>query len=130
MLSALEELALNYDQKLLELQNARAELDSSQAELSARIGRLRELERESAQLRDLIALERRRRSDLLSNLLRDLHELMVALSGESSEQSSDFKVHIRVAAEATSLIRREHTSRLSSGAFATYTNVSFSLCSR
>ena len=92
VLSALEELALNYDQKLLELQNARAELDSSQAELSARIGRLRELERESAQLRDLIALERRRRSDLLSNLLRDLHELLVALSGESSEQSADFKV--------------------------------------
>ena len=50
VLNALEELAMNYDQKLLELQQARQEHETSTGELTARTARVAEVEAEVHQV--------------------------------------------------------------------------------
>uniref|UniRef100_A0AAY4CBV6 Kinesin-like protein n=1 Tax=Denticeps clupeoides TaxID=299321 RepID=A0AAY4CBV6_9TELE len=75
VLQALEELAVNYDQKCLELEEKNQANDLLSEELSQKTALLASVQRELAQLQELNSHQRKRAAEVLNLLLRDLNEI-------------------------------------------------------
>lgn len=81
VLQALEELALNYDQKLHETESRTKEVREVHNELQHKTGQLEGLQRELASVQELSSHQKKRSNEVLNLLLRDLSELGTALTG-------------------------------------------------
>ncbi|XP_058807612.1 kinesin heavy chain isoform X2 [Phymastichus coffea] len=84
VLQALEELAVNYDQKSQEVEAKNKEHEQLTEELLAKQATLNTTAAELQQLRDMSAHQRKRIAEMLTNLLKDLGEIGVAIGGDES----------------------------------------------
>ncbi|XP_043268260.1 kinesin heavy chain isoform X2 [Venturia canescens] len=84
VLQALEELAVNYDQKSQEVEIKNKEHEALTEELLAKQAALNTTASELQQLRDMSAHQRKRTAEMLSNLLKDLGEIGVAIGGDEN----------------------------------------------
>nr|CAG4634618.1 EOG090X014G [Alona affinis] len=91
VLQALEELAVNYDQKSQEVEAKNRDLETASEELAQSKSQLNNVMSEHAQLKDTAAHQRRKFTDLLSSLFKDLTEIGVAFGADlkNSPQSFD-----------------------------------------
>ncbi|XP_058826927.1 kinesin heavy chain isoform X1 [Topomyia yanbarensis] len=85
VLQALEELAVNYDQKSQEIESKNKEIDSVNDELLQKQTSLNSAQSELQQLKDMSAHQKKRITEMLSNLLRDLSEVGQALTADQNE---------------------------------------------
>jgi len=82
VLQALEELAVNYDQKSQEVDTKNKENEQLTEELMVKQSSLNTTASELQQLKDMSTHQRRRITEMLTNLLKDLGEIGVAIGGE------------------------------------------------
>lgn len=82
VLQALEELAVNYDQKSQEVETKNKEYESLTEELMQKQSALNTTSSELQQLKDMSTHQRRRITDMLTNLLKDLTEIGVSIGSE------------------------------------------------
>ncbi|KAH8269407.1 hypothetical protein KR018_002503 [Drosophila ironensis] len=84
VLQALEELAVNYDQKSQEIDNKNKDIDSLNEELQQKQTLFSTTSTELQQLKDMSSHQKKRITEMLTNLLRDLGEVGQAIApGES-----------------------------------------------
>lgn len=81
VLQALEELAVNYDQKSQEVEGKNKEMESLSEELMQKQTSLNSTTTELQQLRDLSSHQKKRIAEMLSNLLKELGEIGSTLGG-------------------------------------------------
>ncbi|XP_037295613.1 kinesin heavy chain [Manduca sexta] len=112
VLQALEELAVNYDQKSQEVDSKSRECDQLSEELQTKQSALASATSELQQLRDLSAHQRKRIAELLTNLLRDLAEIGAAVGGSEL----DFKLNVDTVGklEEEFTVARLHISKMKS----------------
>lgn len=85
VLQALEELAVNYDQKSQEIDNKNKDIDALNEELQQKQSVFNAASTELQQLKDMSSHQKKRITEMLTNLLRDLGEVGQAIApGESS----------------------------------------------
>ncbi|EDW02664.1 kinesin heavy chain [Drosophila grimshawi] len=84
VLQALEELAVNYDQKSQEIDNKNKDLDALNEELHLNKTQFNSTSTELQQLKDMSTHQRKRITELLINLLRDLGEVGQSLAAGDS----------------------------------------------
>ncbi|XP_043510969.1 kinesin heavy chain isoform X1 [Frieseomelitta varia] len=84
VLQALEELAVNYDQKCQECDIKKKETETLTEELLAKQTTLNSTASELQQLRDMSAHQRKRIAEMLANFLKDLGEIGVAIGGDEN----------------------------------------------
>lgn len=89
VLQALEELAVNYDQKSQEVETKNKEYESLTEELMQKQTSLNTTSSELQQLKDMSTHQRRRITEMLTNLLKDLTEIGVSIGNEG-----DLKVSV------------------------------------
>lgn len=75
MLSALEELAMNYDQKTQEADMKSKENEALLEDLGKKSSTLNELSNELEQIKDSTTVHKRRMQDMMQNILRDLSDV-------------------------------------------------------
>lgn len=85
VLQALEELAVNYDQKLQEVEAKNKEMESMSEELMQKQTSLNTTASELQQLRDMSSHQKKRITDMLSNLLKELGEVGTAIGGDAPD---------------------------------------------
>ena len=85
VLQALEELAVNYDQKSQDLEARSRENDNITQELPQKQSLLNTTESELQQLKDTHNHLRKRATEMLTNLLKDLGEVGVAVGGSAAD---------------------------------------------
>ncbi|XP_066587811.1 kinesin heavy chain [Prorops nasuta] len=100
VLQALEELAVNYDQKSQEVELKNKEQESLAEELLAKQAALNTTATELQQLRDMSTHQRKRVEDMLSNFLKDLTEIGVAIGGDEN---------LKIAPESNGKLEEEFT---------------------
>ncbi|XP_050526941.1 kinesin heavy chain [Daktulosphaira vitifoliae] len=83
VLQALEELAVNYDQKSQEVDAKNKENENLIEELSQKESSYNMASSELQQLKDMSAHQKKRTTDMLSNLLKDISEIGVAIGSEA-----------------------------------------------
>ncbi|XP_063233147.1 kinesin heavy chain isoform X1 [Bacillus rossius redtenbacheri] len=82
VLQALEELAVNYDQKSQEVETKNKEFESLTEELMQKQSALNTTSSELQQLKDMSSHQKKRITEMLTNLLKDLGEMGVAIGGD------------------------------------------------
>ncbi|CAG2054473.1 unnamed protein product [Timema podura] len=82
VLQALEELAVNYDQKSQEVETKNKEYESLTEELMQKQSSLNTTSSELQQLKDMSTHQRKRITEMLTNLLKDLGEIGLAIGGD------------------------------------------------
>lgn len=85
VLQALEELAMNYDQKSQEVDTKNKENETLNDELSQKMSLLNSLQSELDSLKDSSLHQRRRITDLMMSLLRDLSDIGTIVGGNAAE---------------------------------------------
>ncbi|XP_052220674.1 kinesin heavy chain-like isoform X3 [Dreissena polymorpha] len=85
VLQALEELAMNYDQKSQEAESKNKEYDQLNEELSQKIALLNSLQSELDSTKDSSLHQRKRITDMMMSLLRDLSDIGTIVGGNSAE---------------------------------------------
>lgn len=85
VLQALEELAVNYDQKSQEVDNKNREYETLSEEHSIKVANLNNAMNELQQLKDNTMHQKKRMTEMLTNLLKDLGEIGVVLGGNVSD---------------------------------------------
>ncbi|XP_022918543.1 kinesin heavy chain-like [Onthophagus taurus] len=121
VLQALEELAVNYDQKSQEVDAKNKEVESLSEEVMQKTTLLNSTASELQQLKDMSTHQKKRISDMLTNLLKDLGEIGTTLGGEgvdmkitndSTKLEEEFTVArlyiSRMKSEVTNLSSRLH----------------------
>jgi len=101
VLQALEELAVNYDQKCQDVEARSRESDSMTVELSQKQSLLNSTESELSQTRDQHNHLKKRASEMLTNLLKDLGEVGVAIGGSAAD--------MKLAADGSGKMEEEFT---------------------
>uniref|UniRef100_A0A8B9LDH1 Kinesin-like protein n=1 Tax=Astyanax mexicanus TaxID=7994 RepID=A0A8B9LDH1_ASTMX len=99
VLQALEELAVNYDQKSQEVEDKTKDFETLSEELSQKSGVLASLDSELQKLKEMSNHQKKRVTEMMSSLLKDLAEIGIAVG------SNDIKVR----SEGTDLIISEFT---------------------
>ena len=89
MLKALEELAMNFDQKQQEAESKSKENETLTAELDKKLSNLKVIEDELDTLKEVAQNQRRRLLDMMITLLKDLGEIGLMIGGNMA--SSEFK---------------------------------------
>ncbi|XP_030564757.1 kinesin heavy chain [Drosophila novamexicana] len=85
VLQALEELAVNYDQKSQEIDNKNKDIDALNEELQQNKTQFNSTSTELQQLKDMSSHQKKRITEMLTNLLRDLGEVGQAIApGDSA----------------------------------------------
>uniref|UniRef100_A0AAQ4QY03 Kinesin-like protein n=1 Tax=Gasterosteus aculeatus aculeatus TaxID=481459 RepID=A0AAQ4QY03_GASAC len=98
VLQALEELAVNYDQKSQEVEDKTKEFEAISEELSQKSSILSSLDSELQKLKEMSNHQKKRVTEMMSSLLKDLAEIGIAVG------SNDIKQH-----EGSGLIDEEFT---------------------
>ncbi|XP_023717157.1 kinesin heavy chain isoform X2 [Cryptotermes secundus] len=88
VLQALEELAVNYDQKSQEVETKNKEYETLTEELMQKQSDLNSTSSELQQLKDMSTHQRKRITEMLTNLLKDLGEIGVAIGGDGDMKVS------------------------------------------
>ncbi|EDW72378.1 uncharacterized protein Dwil_GK20895 [Drosophila willistoni] len=84
VLQALEELAVNYDQKSQEIDNKNKDIDALNEELQQKQTSFNTTSTELQQLKDMSSHQKKRITEMLTNLLRDLGEVGQAIAPNDS----------------------------------------------
>ncbi|XP_068144651.1 kinesin heavy chain [Drosophila tropicalis] len=84
VLQALEELAVNYDQKSQEIDNKNKDIDTLNEELQQKQTSFNTTSTELQQLKDMSSHQKKRITEMLTNLLRDLGEVGQAIAPNDS----------------------------------------------
>ncbi|KAJ3595000.1 hypothetical protein NHX12_004305, partial [Muraenolepis orangiensis] len=98
VLQALEELAVNYDQKSQEVEDKTKEFEAISEELSQKSSTLSSLDSELQKLKEMSNHQKKRVTEMMSSLLKDLAEIGIAVG------SNDVKQH-----EGSGVIDEEFT---------------------
>ncbi|KAI5103419.1 kinesin-1 heavy chain, partial [Silurus meridionalis] len=98
VLQALEELAVNYDQKSQEVEDKTKEFETLSEELNQKSSVLASLDSELQKLKEMTNHQKKRVSEMMSSLLKDLAEIGIAVG------SNDIKQH-----EGSGMIDEEFT---------------------
>ncbi|KAK6311114.1 hypothetical protein J4Q44_G00191690 [Coregonus suidteri] len=98
VLQALEELAVNYDQKSQEVEEKTTEFEMLNEELNQKSNVLTSIDSELQKLKEMTNHQKKRTSEMMSSLLKDLAEIGIAVG------SNDIKQH-----EGSGLIDEEFT---------------------
>uniref|UniRef100_A0A8C3A7W3 Kinesin-like protein n=1 Tax=Cyclopterus lumpus TaxID=8103 RepID=A0A8C3A7W3_CYCLU len=98
VLQALEELAVNYDQKSQEVEDKTKEFEAISEELSQKSSILSSLDSELQKLKEMSNHQKKRVTEMMSSLLKDLAEIGIAVG------SNDIKQH-----EGSGMIDEEFT---------------------
>ncbi|KAK5850006.1 hypothetical protein PBY51_014294 [Eleginops maclovinus] len=98
VLQALEELALNYDQKSQEVEDKAQEFEALSEELNEKSSSLASIDSELQKLKEMTNHQKKRFTEMMSSLLKDLAEIGIAVG------SNDIKQH-----ESSGLIDEEFT---------------------
>ncbi|XP_028987789.1 kinesin-1 heavy chain [Betta splendens] len=98
VLQALEELAVNYDQKSQEVEDKTKEFEAISEELSQKSSILSSLDSELQKLKEMSNHQKKRVTEMMSSLLKDLAEIGIAVG------SNDIKQH-----DGSGLIDEEFT---------------------
>ncbi|KAJ9575743.1 hypothetical protein L9F63_007389 [Diploptera punctata] len=88
VLQALEELAVNYDQKSQEVETKNKEYENLTEELMQKQSALNSTSSELQQLKDMSTHQKKRITEMLTNLLKDLGEIGVAIGGDGDMKVS------------------------------------------
>jgi kinesin family protein 5 len=91
VLKALEELAMNFDQKQQEAESRSKENETLSLELDKKVANLKHTMEELELLKDSMNNQRKRIFDMMITLLKDLGEIGVIIGGSVA---SDFKVRV------------------------------------
>lgn len=84
VLQALEELAVNYDQKSKEAEDKNAELETIGEELNSKLAVLNTVQSELQLMKDNASHQKKRMNELLGNLLKEIVEVGALLSNDNS----------------------------------------------
>lgn len=84
VLQALEELAVNYDQKSKEVEDKNSEFETISEELNSKLSVLNSVQKELQLMKDNAQNEKKRMNELLSGLLKDIIEVGTLLSDSAS----------------------------------------------
>ncbi|XP_052461320.1 kinesin heavy chain-like isoform X1 [Carassius gibelio] len=118
VLQALEELAVNYDQKSLEVEEKNLHNKQLAEQLSLKMASLMELEAELTQMHEVSSQQRKRIADVLNGLMKDLSEfsaivgngeikLPVEISGAIEEEFTVARLYIsKIKSEVKSMVKR------------------------
>ncbi|KAF3836166.1 hypothetical protein F7725_028724, partial [Dissostichus mawsoni] len=98
VLQALEELALNYDQKSREVEDKAQEFEALSEELNEKSSSLASIDSELQKLKEMTNHQKKRFTEMMSSLLKDLAEIGIAVG------SNDIKHH-----KSSGLIDEEFT---------------------
>ncbi|XP_015911040.1 kinesin heavy chain [Parasteatoda tepidariorum] len=101
VLQALEELAVNYDQKSQEVENKNREYESLNEELSQKLSQLNTAQNELQQMKDQTMHQRKRTTEMLTNLLKDLGEVGHVLGNNCAETKFSADVSGKIEEEFT-----------------------------
>ncbi|KAJ8314002.1 hypothetical protein KUTeg_008563 [Tegillarca granosa] len=85
VLQALEELAINYDQKSQEVDTKVKENETLADELSQKMSEVNAIQNELDQVKDTSIHQKKRVTDLISSLLKDLGDVGAIVGGNASE---------------------------------------------
>ncbi|KAH8400923.1 hypothetical protein KR009_001830 [Drosophila setifemur] len=99
VLQALEELAVNYDQKSQEIDNKNKDIDALNEELQQKQSLFSTTSTELQQLKDMSSHQKKRITEMLTNLLRDLGEVGQAIA--AGESAIDLKMSALAGTDAT-----------------------------
>ncbi|XP_033964612.1 kinesin-1 heavy chain-like isoform X1 [Pseudochaenichthys georgianus] len=99
VLQALEELALNYDQKSREVEDKAQEFEALSEELNEKSSSLASIDSELQKLKEMTNHQKKRFTEMMSSLLKDLAEIGIAVG------SNDIKHH-----KSSGLIDEEFTT--------------------
>lgn len=103
VLQALEELAVNYDQKSQEAETKGKECETISEELSSKLFQLSTAQSELQQVKDMTLHQKKRMNEMLANLLRDLGEIGAVLGGNINT------VEIKPSNDVNSKVEEEFT---------------------
>uniref|UniRef100_A0AAY4EYV5 Kinesin-like protein n=1 Tax=Denticeps clupeoides TaxID=299321 RepID=A0AAY4EYV5_9TELE len=118
VLQALEELAVNYDQKSQELQEKSLQNKLLAEELSQKMAHLMAIEAELSRMQEVSGQQRKRIAEVLNGLMRDLSEfssivgngeikLPVEISGAIEEEFTVARLYIsKIKSEVKSMVKR------------------------
>ncbi|XP_039982849.1 kinesin-1 heavy chain-like [Xiphias gladius] len=98
VLQALEELAVNYDQKSQEVEDKTKEFEALSEELNQKSSSLASIDSELQKLKEMTNHQRKRVTEMMSSLLKDLAEIGIAVGSNDIKQQ-----------ESTGLIDEEFT---------------------
>ncbi|KAM4582315.1 kinesin heavy chain isoform 2-T2 [Fundulus diaphanus] len=118
VLQALEELAVNYDQKSLEVEEKSMQNKLLAEELGKKMAHLRALEAELSRIQEVSSHQRKRIAEVLNGLMRDLREfstivgnreikLPVEITGAIEEEFTVARLYInKIKSEVKSMVKR------------------------
>ncbi|KAJ3587147.1 hypothetical protein NHX12_013537 [Muraenolepis orangiensis] len=118
VLQALEELAINYDQKSQEVEEKGLQNQLLADQLAQKMANLMELEAELSHMQEVSGQQRKRIADVLNGLMRDLSEfsaivgngeikLPVEISGAIEEEFTVARLYIsKIKSEVKSMVKR------------------------
>uniref|UniRef100_A0A669ECQ7 Kinesin-like protein n=1 Tax=Oreochromis niloticus TaxID=8128 RepID=A0A669ECQ7_ORENI len=118
VLQALEELAVNYDQKSLEVEEKSMQNKLLAEELSKKMAHLMALEAELSRIQEVSSHQRKRIAEILNGLMRDLSEfstivgnkdikLPVEITGVIEEEFTVARLYInKIKSEVKSMVKR------------------------
>ncbi|KAG9476464.1 hypothetical protein GDO78_003162 [Eleutherodactylus coqui] len=86
VLQALEELAVNYDQKSQEVEDKAKEYELLSDELNQKSGILSSLDSELQKLKEMTNHQKKRATEMMTSLLKDLAEIGIAVGNNDSKQ--------------------------------------------
>ncbi|XP_076461046.1 kinesin heavy chain-like [Babylonia areolata] len=85
VLQALEELAMNYDQKSQEVDNKNHDIEALNEELNQKVSKLNSLQSELESLKDTSLHQKKRVTDMMVSLLKDLGDIGAVIGGSAGE---------------------------------------------
>uniref|UniRef100_A0A7N8YA58 Kinesin-like protein n=1 Tax=Mastacembelus armatus TaxID=205130 RepID=A0A7N8YA58_9TELE len=88
VLQALEELAVNYDQKSQEVEDKTKEFEALSEELNQKSSSLASIDSELQKLKEMTNHQKKRVTEMMSSLLKDLAEIGVAVGSNDIKESS------------------------------------------
>ncbi|KAG8231825.1 hypothetical protein J437_LFUL012319 [Ladona fulva] len=112
VLQALEELAVNYDQKSQEVENKNKEYESLAEDLMVKQSQLNTTSSELQQLKDMSTHQKRRITEMLTNLLKDLAEIGLAIGGDGTDMKLSADTNGKIEEEFT--VARLYISKMKS----------------
>lgn len=84
VLQALEELAMNYDQKIQEIQNRTHELEDMQEQFNQQTQSINCKENELQQLKENYVTQRKKYAEMFNSLIKDLGDVGECMSDQLS----------------------------------------------
>ncbi|KAH6938766.1 hypothetical protein HPB50_012425 [Hyalomma asiaticum] len=112
VLQALEELAVNYDQKSQEVDAKNRECESLGEELNQKLCQLNSAQNELQQMKDHSVHQKKRTTEMLTSLLKDLAEIGIVLGGPAGEAKPATDVNGKIEEEFT--VARLYISKMKS----------------